>query len=343
MSGTGRAGEMWMQVRPEGLFCIPAGHYIDPHKPVDAAIVTHSHADHARPGHKSVIATPQTHAIMQTRYESDQPEERVQLQYREHHDLPGGVRMWLAPAGHIMGSAQVVLEHNNERVVISGDYKRHADPTCEPFEVVKTDYFVTEATFALPVFTHPPLHEEMEKLMRSLDAFSSRTHLVGVYALGKCQRLMLAAREAGYNEVFYLHGALVRLTQLYEEHGFDFGPWLPASEIARKESDTFRGKLVLCPPSALADRWSRRFPDPLPAMASGWMQIRARARQRRAELPIIVSDHADWPDLLRTVEETKAKEVWITHGRVDALQHALESRGIRAKALDLIGREEEGE
>ena len=334
--------EDWLEVSPEGLFCVPAGHYVDPTRPVDKAIITHGHADHARPGHGEVIATPETLAIMRIRYPEDAAEQYV-LQYHERMELPGGVKLWLAPAGHILGSAQVVLEYHGQRVVVSGDYKRHDDPTCKPFELVPCDVFITEATFALPVFTHPPLVNELSKLMRSLETFPEKAHLIGAYSLGKCQRVMMALREAGYKKPFYLHGALVRLTEYYESLGMDFGEWHPVGEISRKNNEIFRGHVVLCPPSALSDRWSRRMPDPVTAMASGWMQIRARVRQRRAELPLVVSDHADWPDLIRTVEETGAKDVWITHGRVDALQRALALKGIQAKALDLVGREEEAE
>ncbi|MEM9279957.1 MAG: ligase-associated DNA damage response exonuclease [Pseudomonadota bacterium] len=332
-----------MQVRPEGLYCIPADTYVDPHQSVVRAIVTHGHADHARPGHQQVIATPETIAIMRTRYPEDTPESVTELGLGEVMELPGNVTLWLAPAGHILGSAQVVLEHQGQRIVISGDYKRHADPTCMPFEVVPCDVFVTEATFALPVFSHPPLENEIGKVMRSLEAFPECTHLVGVYALGKCQRVMIALREAGYEHPFYLHGALTKLTEMYEGYGLDFGAWVPVSDLKGKDREQLRGRVVLCPPGSLADRWSRTLPDPIPAMASGWMQIRARARQRRAEMALIVSDHADWQDLIRTCEETGASDVWITHGRVDALQHELTKRGIRAKALDLIGREEEAE
>ena len=335
--------EDWMEVRAEGLYCIPAGAYIDPHAPVSNAIVTHGHADHARAGHRSVTATPETHAIMQVRYADDAPETRVRLQYGEKIELPGNVTLWLAPAGHILGSAQVVLEHNNQRIVVSGDYKRHRDPTCTPFEVVKTDVFVTEATFALPVFSHPPLEEEIMKLIDSMNLFPSRAHLVGVYSLGKCQRIMMALREAGYAKPFYMHGALIRLTRLYEDYGYDFGEWVPVTDLPAKEKEITRGHIVLAPPSAIADRWSRTLPDVLPTVASGWMQVRARVRQRRAEMALIVSDHADWNDLLRTVEDTQASDVWITHGRVEALEYALNEKGIRAKALSLLGREEDGE
>ena len=333
----------WMEVRPQGLYCKPADTYIDPHVAVPKAIVTHGHADHARPGHQSLIATRETIAIMKTRYPDDAPQTVTDCGYHDEIMLTPDVKCWLAPAGHILGSAQVVLEYNGQRVVVSGDYKRHEDPTCEPFEVVPTDVFVTEATFALPVFSHPPLEDEVAKLIRSLETFPDRTHLLGVYALGKCQRMLLALRQAGYDRPFYLHGALVKLTELYEQFGMDFGDWVAVGDLAPAEREALRGHVVLCPPSALADRWSRSMPDALPIMASGWMQIRARARQRRVEMGLIVSDHADWEDLLKTVYDTGAKEVWITHGRVEALQHALRANGIDAKALELIGREEEGD
>lgn len=336
------SAENWMQVRPEGLYCVPADAFIDPHESVANAIVTHGHADHARPGHGEVIATPKTQAIMQVRYGDDNPK-RIPLEFGKQHNLPNGVTLSFAPAGHILGSAQAILEYDNHRIVISGDYKRYYDPTCEPFEVIECDTFVTEATFALPVFSHPNLITEMEKVTRSLKAFPERTHLIGVYALGKCQRIMHSLRDAGYEKPFYLHGALIALTQLYESYGYDFGKWLPASDYKGKAREEMRGKIVLAPPSTLADRWSRSLPDMLPIMASGWMQIRARARQRRAEMALIVSDHADWDDLIKTALETKAKDVWITHGRTDALEYQLKKLGINAKALDLIGREEEGE
>ena len=331
-----------MEIRPQGLYCVPGDVYIDPHESVANAVVTHGHADHARPGHSKVIATPMTQAIMQTRYKDDKPQ-RLGLEYSKVQELENGITLSFAPAGHVMGSAQAVLEYNNHRIVISGDYKRHNDPTCEPFKVVQCDTFVTEATFALPVFSHPILEDEMQKVMRSLAAFPERTHLIGVYALGKCQRIMKALRAAGYKDAIYLHGALIELTKLYESFGHDFGEWYPASDYKGKERKAFKGKVVLAPPSTLADRWSRSLPDMLPIMASGWMQIRARARQRRAEMALIVSDHADWNDLIKTVVETKAKDVWITHGRTDALEYQLKKMGIGAKALELIGREEEAE
>jgi putative mRNA 3-end processing factor len=171
--------------------------------------------------------------------------------------------------------------------------------------------------------------------------YPERAHLVGVYALGKCQRVMCLLRESGYDKPIYLHGALQARTDLYRSLGVDVGP---TSSIEGITQDELKGALVLCPPAALADRWTRRLPDPLRAMASGWMQVRARARQQGAELPLTISDHADWDELLQTVEDVAPGEVWITHGREEALVHALTKRGHKARALSLAGRDEnEGE
>jgi putative mRNA 3-end processing factor len=341
LSQSPHPAESWMQVRPEGFYCVPADCYVDSIQAVPRAVITHGHADHARKGHGTVWATPETCAIMRTRAYTDEGTEEIPLRYGQRHDLGGGVTLWFASAGHILGSAQAVFEYQGERVVAAGDFKRAPDPTCAPFEVVPCDVFITEATFALPVFQHPPLENEVEKLLRTMATLPDRTILLGVYALGKCQRVMKTLRQTGYDHPFYIHGALQRLTELYESYGQDFGEWNLVSDFDRKDKDRFRGRIVLCPPAQINDRWSRRFADPLPAVASGWMQIRARARQKRAELGLAVSDHADWNDLLRTCRETKAEQIWITHGRVDALEYALRAEGINAKGLHLIGMDEE--
>mgnify|MGYP001494222586 CR=1 FL=1 len=249
------------------------------------------------------------------------------------------VTMTLFPAGHILGSAQVLLEYRGSRLVVSGDYKRRHDPTCPPFEVVPCDVFITEATFGLPVFTHPPIENEIQKLLSSLTVFPNRCHLVGAYALGKCQRVILALRQAGYNKAIYLHGAQIRLCELYQRQGIDLGELIAVSDVEDKSS--LAGEIVLAPPSALADRWSRSLPDVRPVMASGWMQIRARARQKLVELPLIISDHCDWPELLQTIEEVAPGEVWVTHGREDALVYQARAMGFEARALSLLGYDEE--
>jgi putative mRNA 3-end processing factor len=200
--------------------------------------------------------------------------------------------------------------------------------------------FITEATFALPVFHHPSDAGEIGKLLRSLATFPERTHLVGVYALGKCQRVIKLLRAAGYDKRVWLHGSLAALCKLYEQNGVELGDIALVSDAIL---ETFKGQIVLCPPSAIADRWSRRFADPISAMASGWMGVRARARQRGAELPLIISDHADWSELTQTLKDVGAPKVWVTHGREEALVAYARSIGIEAEALHLAGREEEDE
>jgi putative mRNA 3-end processing factor len=222
---------------------------------------------------------------------------------------------------------------------VSGDYKRRPDPTCPPFEpVVGCDVFITEATFGLPVFRHPDDRGEIARLLRSREQFPDRTHLVGAYALGKAQRVIRLLRLAGYDRTIHVHGALARLNGLYIAHGIDLGPLAPVPE---KGAGDLAGEIVLCPPSALADRWSRRFADPVTAFASGWMGVRARARQRGVELPLVISDHADWDELTATLREVAPGEVWITHGREEGLLRWAELEGLPARALALVGYEEE--
>jgi putative mRNA 3-end processing factor len=248
------------------------------------------------------------------------------------------VKVKLVPAGHVLGSAQAVLEHAGSRVVVSGDYKRGEDPTCTGFEPTPCDVFVTEATFGLPVFRHPPPERELARLFHSLDLFPERSHVVGVYALGKCQRLIALLRRAGYDRPIYIHGALAALCDLYRAHGIELGELRQATAAAKEE---MRGQIVLAPPSAIADRWARRLPDPVVAAASGWMRVRQRARQRGVELPMVISDHADWDGLCATMAETGAGEIWVTHGREEALVHQARKLGLKARALALIGFEED--
>jgi putative mRNA 3-end processing factor len=248
--------------------------------------------------------------------------------------LHNGVEVTLVPAGHVLGSAQIVMRWKGMTAVVSGDYKRRRDPTCAPFEPVPCDVFVSEATFGLPVFRHPDDAGEIAKLLRSVAQFSERTHLVGVYALGKAQRLICLLREAGYDKTIYVHGALGKLNALYEAHGVRLGPLAPA-RIDSEEK--FEGAIVLAPPDTLGERWSRRFADPLPVFASGWMRVRARARQRRVELPLVISDHADWDELTRTFEELHPEEVWLTHGEEQALLRWSALNGISARALSMVG------
>lgn len=329
----------WLYPTPKGLYCEPGDFYIDPSRPVERAVITHGHADHARPGNTSVMATRQTLDIMQVRYGERAGENLQAVDYGETISI-NGVDVGMAPAGHILGAAQVILDWQGYRAIVSGDYKRAADPTCAGFEVIKCDLFITEATFALPVFVHENAAAEAGRLVASLAASPHRTHLLGVYGLGKCQRMISLVRAAGYDKPIYLHGALQGLCDYYTSQGVQLGELRP---VADEPPEALQGQLVLCPPSAIADRWSRRMSDPLTAFASGWMRVRARARQRGAEFPIIVSDHADWPELLQTIADVEAGEIWVTHGREDALLHQISSMGLKGRALALVGFEDEGE
>ncbi|GAA5046162.1 ligase-associated DNA damage response exonuclease [Erythrobacter westpacificensis] len=326
----------WIRPEPHGVHIVPADVWIDPSRAVDTALVTHGHADHARGGHGTTVATPETLAIMELRYNTR--EGATPVEYGETIRLKGGVDATYIPAGHVLGSAQILLEHAGERVVITGDYKRRADPTCPPFQVTPCDIFITEATFGLPLFTHPPIEDEMAKLLGRLQAHPDSCVLVGAYALGKAQRVIAELRAAGHKQPIYLHGAMEKMCRLYEEFGVDLGELRLVSD---HEKDDMRGSIVVCPPSALNDRWSRRLPDPITAMASGWMRVRQRARQRNVELPLVISDHADWNELTRTIEEVNPHETWITHGREEALLrwHQLHQRS--ARALALVGYEDE--
>ena len=329
--------ETWIRKSSAGLYCEPGDFHIDPVRPVPRAVITHGHGDHARSGNEQVLATPDTIAIMQERYGEAAGASLQPLAYGETVTA-GDVTVRLAPAGHVLGSAQIVLEYRGSRVVVSGDYKRRPDPTCAPFDPCTCDVFITEATFGLPVFRHPPDAREIDKLLHSLALFPERSHLVGVYALGKCQRVLALLRQAGYKEPVYLHGALIKLTELYEILGVRLGPVLPLSGLAR---EALKGRIVLAPPSAIADIWSRRLPDPVVAMASGWMRVRQRAKARGVELPLVISDHADWDELTATIDEVAAEEIWVTHGREEALVHHATKQGYRARALTLAGFEED--
>ncbi len=303
------------------------------------AVITHGHSDHARPGHERVLATQETIAIMRQRYGERAGGALQAVGYGEPVSL-GDVSVCLVPAGHILGSAQAVIEYRGSRVVVSGDYKRRPDPTCAPFEPQHCDLFITEATFGLPVFRHPPDSHEIEKLLHSVRLFPERCHLVGVCALGKCQRVIALLRAAGYDAPIYLHGALIGLSELYQSLGVALCPLLPCTGVT---PEAFKGRIVLAPPAALADRWTRRLPEPVTALASGWMRVKQRAKARGVELPLVISDHADWDELTATLEDVGAPEIWVTHGREEALVHHAKKRGLSARALALSGFDEEEE
>jgi putative mRNA 3-end processing factor len=324
---------------PSGVCCKRGKFHIDPTRPVDKAVITHGHSDHARAGHGAVLATQETLDIMRLRYGDDFAGSTQAVAYGETLNLHG-IDVTFRPAGHVLGSAQVVVECGGMRVIASGDYKDVPDPTCAPFELVPCDVFITEATFGLPVFRHSHPEVEIAKLLRSVALFPERAHLVGAYSLGKAQRVIAMIRQAGYDKPIYLHGAMEKITRYYESCGIDLGPL----ELVKghKKAD-LAGTITICPPSSLNDLWTRRFPDPISAFASGWMRVRARARQGGIELPLVISDHADWNGITSTIAATGASEVWVTHGQEDALVHWCQTQGLKARPLDIVGYGEEDE
>lgn len=327
-------GMNWMN---HELYIEPARAYIDPVKPVERAIITHGHADHARPGHKKVLATAQTIAIMKRRYGEKCADSFQILDYGQPLQIDG-VTITAYPAGHVLGSAQILAEYKGERIVTTGDYKTIPDSTATPFELVKCDTFITEATFGLPVFQHPHPKDEIQKLLKSVKANPERCHVIGAYALGKTQRVLKLIREAGYDQPIYIHGANEKLCTYFESEGIALG-LLEKALVANKEN--MKGAIVMAPPSALKDRWSRRLPDPVICYASGWMSVKQRAKQSLVELPLVISDHVDWNELTQVIPATGAENIWVTHGREDALVHWCQEQGLNAKPLSIQGRDED--
>ncbi|MDO5705985.1 MAG: ligase-associated DNA damage response exonuclease [Paracoccus sp. (in: a-proteobacteria)] len=320
---------------PQGLYCLPGDFYIDPMQPVARALITHAHGDHARSGHGAVMATRETIEIMAIRYGADFAGE---TQVADGPLRIGDVEVCFHPAGHILGSAQIaVTPSTGPKIVVSGDYCRRPNPVCAPFQPVPCDIFVTEATFGLPVFRHPDPLDEMARLLASMAEFPDRPHLIGAYALGKAQRLIALARQAGHEAPIAIHGALQRLCDYHVAQGVELGTLIPATAA------DVAAQLVIAPPSAFASPWVQRFRDPVIGFASGWMQVRARARQRGVELPLVISDHVDWPQVTATIRELAPQEVWITHGAEDGLIRWCELAQIPARPLHLVGYEDEPE
>ena len=264
------------------LFIKDINVHIDPILPKKTAIITHGHADHARFGHDHVIATRQTIDIMKIRYGDKCAKKFTPLRYGQKYSIKN-YDFTLHPAGHILGSAQVLVKKNNHRLVITGDYKVGKDETCKNFKLVKCDTLITEATFGLPIFQHPDPKDEIQKLIRSVKINKYNCHIVGAYALGKAQRVMNLLRQQKYNETIYIHGSLEKLCQYYLKEKINIGKF---EKVSSKDKNFYEGKIIIAPPSALKDRWSRRFPNPIICMASGWMTVKQRAKQQGIELPL---------------------------------------------------------
>lgn len=311
-----------------GLYCRAADFFIDPWRPVERAVITHAHADHARAGCGSYLATPDCARLLKARL---RPDVNVQeLSYGASLALLG-LRLSLHPAGHILGSAQVRLERNGEVWLVTGDFKRHSDPTCAPFEPLRCHTLVTESTFGLPVFRWP----EPETVMADISAWwhtnaaEGQPSLLFAYALGKAQRI-LAGVDATTGPIF-THGAVEQIAHVYREAGVRL-PSTRAVAEARKK-DEFAGALVVAPPSAEGSTWMRRFMNASRAFASGWMQIRGNRRRRSLDRGFVLSDHADWRGLLDTIEASGAQRIWVTHGYAAEMVQLLREKGLSAEAV----------
>lgn len=318
-------------VRPEGLYCEAGNFYIDPWRGVETALITHAHADHARTGSHHYIATQSSASILHKRLG-----ETIDLQGVAYSEPLKLGQTWVSfhPAGHVLGSAQIRVEHKDEVWVVSGDYKRCTDPTCAPFEVVPCDVFITEATFGLPVYRWQPGSVTCRQIYDWWQSDLERPSLLFCYAFGKAQRILAELRQLCDRPV-YVHGAIHGLTELYRQIGIPMLETIPVADQPRTYK--FNGDLILAPPSGHRSSWMKRFTQPQTAFASGWMAVRGARRRRGYERGFVLSDHADWPGLIQTVQQTGAKTVYVTHGQSDVLSRYLsETMGLHAVPLQTL-------
>lgn len=331
-------------VRPEGLYCPLADFYIDPWRPVGRAVITHAHSDHARPGHGHYLAALEAEHVLRTRLGA------IALQTLPYGErlVQGGVTVSLHPAGHVLGSAQVRLEHAGEVWVVSGDYKLETEATCAPFDPVPCHTFVTESTFGLPIYRWQPQAEILADIATwwRRNAEAQRASILFCYALGKAQRILAGLAAAGALDIGTLicHGAIEPLNSAYRASGIALPPTHQVADVARPD---LRHALVLAPPSAGGTPWLRRFGDLSDGFASGWMQLRGARRRRSLDRGFVLSDHADWPGLQQTIVATGASRVIVTHGQVAVMVRWLQERGFDARSFATEfkddGGDEEGE
>jgi len=329
MSNTTRHAPMLIEPTRDGLYCAAGDFHIDPWRPVPRALITHAHADHARSGHGAYWAVDRGAGLLRQRL--GQHITLTEVAYGQTLTF-GEARVSFHPAGHVLGSAQIRVEAQGQVWVASGDYKRDVDPTCTPFEVVPCDTFITEATFALPVYRWASSASVAADVLTwwQGNAAAGRTSVLFSYSLGKAQRL-LAELGLLTDGTAYLHGAVVPLTQIYRDAGVSMLATEPVS--AQDKQYDFAQDLVIAPPSAAGSRWMRRFKRHATGFASGWMRIRGNRRRRGYDRGFVLSDHADWPGLIDTIQATGATRVLATHGRTDVLVAYLKQRGIDAAPL----------
>ncbi len=324
-----RLVENVLRITDRGLYCEAGDFFIDPWLPVDRAVVTHAHGDHARWGSRAYLGTTEGERVMRTRLGADASIQS--MRFGESFAM-NGVRVSFHPAGHILGSAQVRIEHRGETWVVSGDYKTEPDPTCAPFETVRCHTFVTESTFGLPIYRWQPQQEvfaEMRAWWRA-NRETGRASIVFGYALGKAQRVLAAFVNEGEGPI-YTHGAVERLNRDYRDSGVALPSTTYASGVPRGHD--WAGSLIVAPPSAMGSTWLRRFGASSTAFASGWMRIRGARRRRSVDRGFVLSDHVDWPSLLETISATGAERVLVTHGYREPVVRWLTERGIDAHVI----------
>ena len=317
-----------LQVTENGVYCPSGDFYIDPWGPVDRAVITHAHSDHARPGSKRFLTAHSGEGLLRARLGDDAAIETYP--YGQAVSL-NGVRVSLHPAGHVLGSAQVRIEHRGEVWVVSGDYKLEPDSTCAAFEPVRCHTYVTESTFGLPIYRWLPEAEVFEQInawWRS-NREKGKASLLFAYALGKAQRV-LAGVDSTIGPI-YTHGAVEKLTQIYRDARI---PLAETVHVATAVAPDWGRSLILAPPSANGTPWMRRFGPVSTGFVSGWMRIRGARRRRSLDRGFVLSDHADWPALLSAIEGTGASSVWVTHGYRHPLVRWLSEKGVAAQAVE---------
>lgn len=319
-----------LRLTDAGLYCPAGDFYVDPWQPVARAVITHAHADHLRPGCRAYLVAADGLPVVRLRLRDGGGAVQA-LAYGETITI-GQARVSLHPAGHILGSAQVRIEHRDEVWVVSGDYKVERDPTCASFEPVRCHVFVTESTFGLPIFRWQPQRTVFEAINAwwRANRAEGRASVIFGYVLGKAQRLV-AGVDATLGPI-YVHGAVANVNHAYRSAGIH----LPETHYvgAVRDAHTFKGALIVAPPSANGTSWMRRLGDLTTAFASGWMQIRGARRRRAVDRGFVISDHADWPSLLQVIRETGAQQVWVTHGYNTVLARRLNEQGIAARAVE---------
>lgn len=323
----------------QGIYCSDANCFIDPWAPTPVALITHAHGDHAYFGSQLYYCSSACRAIL--KYRLGQEANIIDKPYGEKFKLG---KAWVSfhPAGHILGSSQIRIEVGSHITVISGDYKRQLDPTCQPFEVIGCNEFLTESTFALPIYKWPEPELVIQDIYSWWQANAEQkvASVLFCYSLGKAQHIQALLCKYT-DQTILVHGAIDPLNRLYMEQGIQLTPWAKPQDVSK---DVFRTSLILAPPSASGSPWIKKFSPYKTALASGWMMVRGTRRRKGYDRGFILSDHADWPDLLKTIRETQAKKIWITHGSEDILAKYLsEVENIEAHPFHLAAwTEQEG-